>query len=84
MRFFGINFLLILIIAGVLNLLVKSCWGNRVVSLELIPEALVGWPAVAISIVSFLLIVWLKREVALVAVVAMAGGVVYAGVRALT
>jgi chromate transporter len=55
-----------------------------VVSLELIPQALVDWPAVVISVVSFLLIVWLKRDVALVAVVAMAGGVVYAGVRALT
>lgn len=49
-----------------------------VVSLELIPEALVGWPAIVISIVSFLLIVWLKRDVALVAVGAMAGGILYA------
>lgn len=49
-----------------------------VVSLELIPEALVGWPAIMISIISFLLIVWLKRDVALVAVGAMAGGILYA------
>ena len=53
-----------------------------VVSLELVPEALVGWPAIVISIISFLLIVWLKRDVALVAVGAMAGGIVYAAVRA--
>ena len=49
-----------------------------VVSLELIPEALVGWPAIVISIVCFLLIVWLKRDVALVAVGAMVGGILYA------
>ena len=54
-----------------------------VVSLELIPEALVGWPAIVISIVSFLLIVWLKRDVALVAVAAMVGGLLYALARAL-
>jgi len=53
-----------------------------VVSLELIPEALVGWPAIVISIISFLLIVWLKRDVALVAVAAMAGGILYAAARA--
>ena len=53
-----------------------------VVSLELIPEALVGWPPLVISIVSFLLIVWLKRDVALVAVGAMAGGILYALARA--
>jgi len=54
-----------------------------VVSLELIPQALVGWPAIVISIVSFLLIVWLKRDVALVAVAAMVGGLLYALARAL-
>src|SRR5258705_7629421 len=48
-----------------------------VVSLELIPEALVDWPTVAISLVAFLLIVWLKRDVALVAIGAMAGGILY-------
>jgi chromate transporter len=53
-----------------------------VVSLELIPEALVGWPAIIISITSFLLIVWLKRDVALVAVAAMVGGILYAAARA--
>lgn len=53
-----------------------------VVSLELIPEALVGWPAIIISITSFLLIVWLKRDVALVAVAAMVGGILYALARA--
>jgi chromate transporter len=53
-----------------------------VVSLELIPEALVGWPTVIIAIASFLLIAWLKRDVALVAVGAMAGGIVYALARA--
>jgi chromate transporter len=53
-----------------------------VVSLELIPEALVGWPAIIISITAFLLIVWLKRDVALVAVAAMTGGIVYAVARA--
>ena len=54
-----------------------------VVSLELIPQALVGWPAVVIFVVSFLLIVWLKRDVALVAVAAMVGGLLYAVARAL-
>ncbi len=55
-----------------------------VVSLDLIPEAIVGWPAVAIAATAFLLIVWLKRDVALVAVGAMAGGIIYSLVRALT
>src|SRR5712675_1569383 len=49
-----------------------------VVSLDLIPEAIVGWPSVAIAVIAFLLIVWLKRDVALVAVGAMVGGIVYA------
>jgi len=55
-----------------------------VVSLDLVPEAIVGWPSVAIAVIAFLLIVWLKRDVALVAVAAMAGGVIYSLVRALT
>jgi len=55
-----------------------------VVSLELIPEALVGWPSVGIAAIAFLLIVWLKRDVALVAVGAIAGGVIYSFVRAFT
>ncbi|HEX3084980.1 MAG TPA: chromate transporter, partial [Pyrinomonadaceae bacterium] len=54
-----------------------------VVSLDLIPQALVGWSAVVIFVVSFLLIVWLKRDVALVAVAAMVGGLLYALARAL-
>jgi chromate transporter len=53
-----------------------------VVSLELIPEALVDWPAIAIAAVSFLLIAVFKRDVALVAVGAMAGGAIYSAVLA--
>lgn len=53
-----------------------------VVSLDLIPEALVDWPSIAISIVAFLLIVLLKRDVALVAVGAMVVGIIYSLVRA--
>src|SRR5438874_1757719 len=123
MRFAGINFLLILLIAGLLNLLVQEGWpllksaprfpaaiGGvhyiekvrenhmiqaflvgvsaavvgviAVVSLDLIPEALVDWPAIAISVVAFFLIVLLKRDVALVAVGAMAGGALYAALKA--
>src|SRR5205814_5974668 len=55
-----------------------------VVSLDLIPEAIVGWPSVAIVVIAFLLIVWLKRDVALVAVGVIAGGVIYSLVRAFT
>jgi len=53
-----------------------------VVSLALIPEAIVGWISVAISLAAFLLITLLKRDVALVAVAAMIGGIAYALVRA--
>jgi chromate transporter len=53
-----------------------------VVSLDLIPEALIDWPTVGIAGVSFLLIAFLKRDVALVAVGAMLGGLVYSGIRA--
>ena len=53
-----------------------------VVSLALIPEAIVGWVSIAISLVAFLLITLLKRDVALVAVAAMIGGIAYAFVRA--
>ena len=49
-----------------------------VVSLALIPEAIVGWPSVVIFLLAFLAIVWLKRDVALVAICAMAGGILYA------
>jgi chromate transporter len=54
-----------------------------VVSLDLIPEALVDWPAVAIALAAFLLIAFLKRDVALVAIGAMLGGVIYSTIRAL-
>jgi chromate transporter len=54
-----------------------------VVSLDLIPGALVDWVAVGISVVAFLLIAFLKRDVALVAIGAMIGGIIYASVRAL-
>jgi chromate transporter len=49
-----------------------------VVSLALIPEAIVGWPSIVIFLVAFLAIVFLKRDVALVAICAMVGGVLYA------
>jgi chromate transporter len=55
-----------------------------VVSLDLIPEALVDWPTLAIATVAFLLIAFLKRDVALVAIGAMAGGVIYSAIRALS
>src|SRR5436189_2221454 len=54
-----------------------------VVSLDLMPDALVDWPAVGIAIAAFVLIAFLKRDVALVAIGAMLGGVVYATIRAL-
>jgi chromate transporter len=53
-----------------------------VVSLDLIPGALTDWITVAISVAAFLLIAFLKRDVALVAVGAMVGGFIYASVRA--
>src|SRR5438067_2250134 len=53
-----------------------------VVSLDLIPEALVDWPAIAIAALAFLLIAVLRRDVALVAVGAMAGGALYAALKA--
>src|SRR5438046_4494445 len=52
-----------------------------VVSLDLIPGALVDWVAVGISVIAFLFIAFLKRDVALVAVAAMIGGIVYASIR---
>jgi len=54
-----------------------------VVSLDLIPEALVDWPTVGIAVISFFLIAFLKRDVALVAIGAMLGGIIYSSVRAL-
>jgi hypothetical protein len=53
------------------------------VSLDLIPEALVDWPSVGISVAAFLLIAFLKRDVALVALGAMVAGVIYSTARAL-
>src|SRR5436309_3615207 len=55
-----------------------------VVSLDLIPAALVNWPAIIIAAVAFVLIAFLKRDVALVAVGAMLGGIIYSTLRALT
>jgi chromate transporter len=52
-----------------------------VVSLDLIPEALIDWPTVAIAGAAFLLIAFLKRDVAVVALGAMAVGIIYAGAR---
>ncbi len=49
-----------------------------VVSLALIPEAIVGWPSAVIFLAAFLAIVLLKRDVALVAICAMVGGILYA------
>jgi chromate transporter len=53
-----------------------------VVSLDLVPEALVDWPAVGIAIAAFLLIAFLKRDVALVAIGAIVGGIIYSSIRA--
>jgi chromate transporter len=55
-----------------------------VVSLDLIPEALIDWPTVGIAVVSFLLIAFLKGDVALVAVGAMLGGIIYSSIHALS
>src|SRR5437899_5537617 len=55
-----------------------------VVSLDLIPEAIVGWSSVAMAVIAFLIIVWLNRDVALVAIGGIAGGVIYSLVRAFT
>src|SRR5438105_1132038 len=52
-----------------------------VVSLDLIPPALVDWPTLIIAIVAFGLIAFLKRDVALVAIGSMLGGVIYASIR---
>lgn len=54
-----------------------------VVSLDLIPTALVGWASIAIAMIAFLLIVILKIDVAFVALSAMATGIVYMVARAL-
>jgi chromate transporter len=52
-----------------------------VVSLDLIPQALVDWVTIGISLAAFVLVAFLKRDVALVAVGAIVGGIVYAGSR---
>jgi predicted neutral ceramidase superfamily lipid hydrolase len=49
-----------------------------VVSLDLVPEALVSWISVIIAVAAFVLISILKRDVALIAVGAMVGGIAYA------
>src|SRR5437016_14142312 len=54
-----------------------------VVSLDLIPEALIDWVTVAIAVAAYLLIALLKRDVALVAVGAIIGGIIYASARAI-
>jgi chromate transporter len=54
-----------------------------VVSLDLIPEALVGFSSICIAALAFLLIVLLKADVAVVAVSAMVGGIAYALLRML-
>jgi chromate transporter len=54
-----------------------------VVSLDLIPEALVGVPSVLIAVTAFLLIVWMKVDIAAVAIGAMALGLANAVVRML-
>jgi chromate transporter len=54
-----------------------------VVSLDLIPGALVDWTTIGISLVAFVLIAFLKRDVALIAIAAMAGGIIYASFHAL-
>jgi chromate transporter len=52
-----------------------------VVSLDLIPEALVDWPTLAIALAAFVLIAFLKCDVALVAIGAMLGGIIYSSIR---
>jgi chromate transporter len=52
------------------------------VSLDLAPEALVDWPTGVIAAAAFLIIVLLKKDVALVAVGAMIGGVARAAIKA--
>ncbi len=54
-----------------------------VVTLDLIPSALVNLPTIAIALIAFLIIVVLKIDVAKVALGAMAGGGLYAAARAL-
>src|SRR6266540_3506912 len=53
-----------------------------VVSIDLIPTALVGWLSIAIMTIAFLVIVLLKIDVAFVALGAMAVGITYVVIRA--
>jgi len=53
-----------------------------VVSLDLIPEALAGWPGIVIAIIAFVSIVFLKIDIAFLALASMATGVIYSIVRA--
>ena len=55
-----------------------------VVTLDLIPSALVDLPTIAIALTAFFVIIVLKRDVAKVALGAMAGGILYAAVRAVS
>src|SRR5438067_3855674 len=52
-----------------------------VVSLDLIPEALVDWPSLAMALAAFVLIAFLKCDVALVAIGAILGGIIYSSIR---
>jgi chromate transport protein ChrA len=54
-----------------------------VVSLELIPSALVSWVSITIATIAFLVIVLFKMDVAFVALGTMGAGIVYMVVRAL-
>jgi chromate transporter len=54
-----------------------------VVSIDLIPVALVDMPTVGVALISFLVIIVMKIDVAKVALGAMAGGILYATARAL-
>jgi chromate transporter len=53
-----------------------------VISLDLIPEAVVDWTTVATAVVAFFVIAFLKADVALVAVGAIVGGIIYSSIRA--
>jgi chromate transporter len=55
-----------------------------VVSLELVPDALIDWFSLAIAAICFILIVLVKRDVAHVAIGTLAVGVLYAMFQALT
>jgi len=54
-----------------------------VVSLHLAPEAIVGLPTIVIALLAFLLITLLKVDVAVIAVGALATGILYAAARGL-